>query len=236
MGQPRIIRSILTSALQLWLRSLVEEVDTLDVDIQASDRQLLNGYIPRTLLKAEGAVYAGLRLTQIHLQANGIRVNLRQILRGKPFQLADPIAVQLQAQVSAEDLNRSLRSELLSTGLMTLTQQLLPQVPIAVTHVTLAPGQLIFRGKPKSAIDRAAAGKLGREGSAAPVELSTQVSFQGATLYFKRVHLLAHPTLTNPPLPRSLPDQALSLGEVEIQTLILTPDKIVLAGELKVLP
>lgn len=243
MRQSRVVRPLLASALQLWLRSLVARVDDLDINIQASDRQLLGGHLPQVSLKAEGTVYEGLYLSQVALEAGGIRVNLRQILRGQPFKLADPITVRLQAWVSAEDLNRSLGSEKLSTALATLLQQILPQAAVQVTHIDLAANQLTFQGKVitlekgKSKAG-APAGQLpnqtlARESIDAPVILSTQVTAQASTLHFEAVQLLAYPGSA---LPQLLPDQALPLGDVRLEVLDIRPEAIALVGEIKVLP
>ena len=55
----RIITKVLTAALKLWLKSQVSEVSQLEVEIKASDRQLLSGSIPWVSIIASDAVYQG---------------------------------------------------------------------------------------------------------------------------------------------------------------------------------
>ena len=148
MSQSRFIRSVLSPAIQFWLRSLVTQAEALQVTIDAGDRQLLGGRIPRVSLRAEQVIYQGLHVSHLGLQANGIRVNLGQILRGQPVQLAEPVLAQMQIRVSAADLNRSLSSDLLSTALAQVAQQLLPhRESLQVQHIDLALGQISLLGQ-----------------------------------------------------------------------------------------
>lgn len=122
MGERRskIISTVLAPAIQLWLRSQVEQVEDLHVKIEAGDRQILTGKIPSVAVSAQKAVYQGLHLSQIQLFAEHIAVNLSQMVRGKPLRLLEPIAVSGQLQLDETDLQASLGSELLSAGLKEL--------------------------------------------------------------------------------------------------------------------
>ncbi len=230
MRQPQIVRSLLTSALQLWLRSLVTQAKTLNIDIHANDRQLLKGHIPQVFVEAEETVYRGLHLSQLTLNATHIRVNLGQILRGKPVQLLNPIVVGVQAWISAAHLNHSLDSDLLSSATNTLAELLLPQTPLQIAHLDLKPEQLILWGTPIAPRER------GPEGAAPSIALSTQVTGQASTLCFSAVQLLAHPAYASQNLPHALPDRLLPLGDVVLERLAITADAIALKGEIKVLP
>ncbi|PSB25836.1 DUF2993 domain-containing protein, partial [filamentous cyanobacterium Phorm 46] len=53
----RIASAVLSPAVQLWLRSQVQQVDELKVKIEGSDRQILSGTIPKVTAAARGAVY-----------------------------------------------------------------------------------------------------------------------------------------------------------------------------------
>lgn len=113
--QSHIISRILAPALRLWLRSQVEEVDDLHVDIEGGDRQLLQGIVPRLTLTGRNVLYQGLALSQVRLVGRGIQVNFRQILRGKPLQLSRTIPVQGEAILTEDDLNESLQTPMLMT-------------------------------------------------------------------------------------------------------------------------
>jgi hypothetical protein len=112
-----LISKILSPALRLWLRSQVQGVDSLEVDIQGQDRQILKGYVPRVSLSAEQAVYQGLRLGRALLRGENIRINIGQVMKGKPLQLLEPIQVAGEVRLSEEDLQASLTSELLQNAL-----------------------------------------------------------------------------------------------------------------------
>ncbi|MCX7594094.1 MAG: DUF2993 domain-containing protein [Fischerella sp.] len=123
----RIITNVLTKALKLWLRSQVSQISQLEVEIKASDRQLLSGCIPLVSIFASHAVYQGLHLTQIQLVAENIRINLGSVLKGKPLRLLETVPVVGELIVEEEDLNASISSHLLSTALNNVLDNLLPE-------------------------------------------------------------------------------------------------------------
>ncbi|MFB2834191.1 DUF2993 domain-containing protein [Floridanema evergladense] len=124
----RIISKVLSPAVKLWLRSQVEQVEDLQLHIEGGDRQILSGYIPKVTLFTSRALYQGLHLQQIGLVAENIRVNLGQVIKGKPLRLLEPIRAQGELLLSEDDLNASLESELLIGGLNEFFQMLLKGV------------------------------------------------------------------------------------------------------------
>lgn len=121
----RIIGKVLSPAVKLWLRSQVEQVADLQLQIEGGDRQILSGYIPKVTLLTSRALYQGLHLQQIKLIAENIRVNLGQVIKGKPLRLLEPIRAQGELLLSEDDLNASLNSALLISGLNEFLQMLL---------------------------------------------------------------------------------------------------------------
>lgn len=113
-----ILSRILEPALQLWLRSQVESVETLQVHLDCGDRQVLSGYIPQLRLEAHRAIYRGLHLSHVQLTGTDIRINIRQVLKGKALQPLDSIPVDLNVQLEAADLEASLGSALLQGALI----------------------------------------------------------------------------------------------------------------------
>ncbi len=114
--QSRLIGKVLTPALRFWLRSQVEQIEQLEIGIQASDRQILSGHIQQVDLSAQQAIYKGLHLSQVEVTGQNIRLNLGQVVRGKPVQLLEPIAIALTALLYEADLNASMDSPLLKAG------------------------------------------------------------------------------------------------------------------------
>ncbi|MFM7409021.1 MAG: DUF2993 domain-containing protein [Cuspidothrix sp.] len=151
----RIITKVLTSAIKLWLKSQLTQVSHLEVQIKASDRQLLSGSIPEVFIAASGAVYQGLWITQIELEAKNIRLNVASILKGQPLQLSEIVPVVGKLIVAAEDLNNSLSSPLLLTAINDLLVTLLSESslnsnPITWRKITLDNQVLMLHGVPMS--------------------------------------------------------------------------------------
>lgn len=126
-GKIRIVTNILTQALKLWLRSQVNQVSQLEVEIKASDRQILAGQINSVSISASHAVYQGLHVRQIQLVAENIQVNIGSVLKGQPLRLLEAVPVTGQLIIEEKDLNESLSSDLLSTALNDVLVKLVPE-------------------------------------------------------------------------------------------------------------
>lgn len=114
----RLISRVLAPALRFWLRSQVEHIEQLEITIGAGDREILSGHIQQVALSAEQAVYQGLHLSQVQITGQNIRVNLGQVVRGKPLRLLEPIAIAGTALLQEADLNASLNAPLLKAGVI----------------------------------------------------------------------------------------------------------------------
>lgn len=126
-NKTEIISKILTPALKLWLRSQLDHVEDLDININAGDSQILRGKINSVFLKTTRAVYQGIHVRKVEVATENIGVNLGGIVRGKPLRLLQPIFVRGELEVSENDLNTSLSSSLLSQGLTDLLELLLEE-------------------------------------------------------------------------------------------------------------
>jgi len=151
----RIITKVLTSAIKLWLRSQLNQVSHLQVQIEASDGQLLSGCIPGVLIAASNAVYQGIYLTQIELQAEKIQLNVASILKGQPLQLSAIVPVVGKLIMTEPDLNKSLSSPLLLTAIndvliTVLAEYSLNSKSITWRKITLENQGLILHGNPSS--------------------------------------------------------------------------------------
>lgn len=120
----RLIGKVLSPAVRLWLKSQVQQISQLEVQIAGSDRQILTGNIPRVSILASQAVYRGLHLTQIQLEAQEIHINLGQVIKGKPLRLLDKVPVFGNLYLTQADLNASLASPLLADALTDLCAKL----------------------------------------------------------------------------------------------------------------
>ncbi|MGA1264348.1 MAG: DUF2993 domain-containing protein [Prochlorothrix sp.] len=136
MAPTQLIRKVLSPAVRLWLRSQVDSVVALTFEVGGTDRQLLSGEIPTISILGEQVVYQGLCLSHIDIVGEGIKTNLRQVLRGKPFQLLEPIFVQATLRMIDRDMNQCLQAPLLANALSEVLDQWLE--PLGEAGVALA--------------------------------------------------------------------------------------------------
>ncbi|MEL6879809.1 MAG: DUF2993 domain-containing protein [Cyanobacteria bacterium J06607_10] len=127
----RIIGKLLPAAVRLWLRSQVEQVGELSIELAGRDRQIISGYIPGVSIAADEAVYQGLHVSQVVLSAEDIRINIGQVLRGKPLKLLKSFLVSGGVTLSDEGLTASLNSALLTNGLRDFWRSLLQHPGVA---------------------------------------------------------------------------------------------------------
>ncbi|HEY9692369.1 MAG TPA: DUF2993 domain-containing protein [Oculatellaceae cyanobacterium] len=233
--QSRIISTVLSPACGVWLRSQVEQVKELQVKITGGDRQIIGGYIPHISILADHAVYQGLHLSKINLSAENIRINLSQVIKGKPLRLLEPIPVTGQMLLEEADLKASLASPLLSTALTELLGTLLTSAginqpneffkdkPINWQQVTLEDNQLTIAGVLANKSD-----------NLTPVAIRT-----GIQLASNHVLRLAPLQIDTPieSASRSLDSFELDLGsEVNIEELKIMPGQLVCRGAINVIP
>ena len=216
----RIISTVLSPAIRLWLRSQVERVEALEFKITGGDRQILTGNIPNISVSASQAVYQGLHLSQIQLQATQIRVNLGQVIKGKSLRLLEPVPVTGQLTLSETDLQASLKSQLLSTALSEFLGTFLtsPNLDLNWQKITIDTGLLTLSGTLQ----------------AMPITII-------AGLQLASPHeLLLDPFQIQMPPPfesQNLDGFQVDLGsEVDLQEITLTSALLLCRGCLKVLP
>ena len=120
-----MIGKLLSTAVKLYLRSQVRRVENLQVKIVGTNQQIFQGYIPQISLSCTHAEYRGLCLSQVELNGSDIAFNLLEVVKKKPLKLLEPIFVRVQLKISAADLQASLNSPLLQSGLDDLWQMVL---------------------------------------------------------------------------------------------------------------
>ncbi len=223
----RIITKVLTSAIKLWLRSQLNQVSHLEVQIEASDRQLLSGYIPGVSISASNAVYQGLRVTQIELEAEKIQLNVAAILKGQPLQLSAIVPVVGKLIITAQDLNNSLSSPLLLTaindGLIPLLAEYSLNYPfITWEKITLDNQVLILHGIPISET----------EGAFFNIHLGLELR-NGQELQLTQVQVKTNQEVL---LERNSP-YMINLGtDVDIEKISLLPEQLTCYGRININP
>ena len=225
----RIASSVLSPAVQLWLRSQVQQVDELKVTIEGSDRQIFSGAIPKVTVAASGAVYKELHLTEVAIEGCGIRINLGQALKGKPLSLLESVPVTGVLRLSQADLNASLKAPLLADA---LSEFLLPMLlltdrekslKLQNSQITIETGKLTL-----------SATILRADGMQIPLILRTGLQMaSGRELMFEAPEIEIEQELKTDNFNSFKIDFG---SEVEIEELILSPGEIVCRGGIRVLP
>lgn len=241
MVQSRLVRSLLAPALRMWLRSQVESIESLAIDIEGGDRQILGGHIPGVSLQAKQAVYQGLHLSTLAMTASAIRINIGQVVRGQPLKLLAPIPVETTLFLDANGLEQSASAPLLRNALTELWQTLCQAAPelgySASDHelptLHCGDGYLEIRmGANGHNTDQATSEQPG-----IPLILRTTLTIiDGHLLEFRHPHLHSpHPESLTP--VSGLEGFQLDLGrDVTIQSLNLTAKDIHCQGKILVMP
>ena len=226
----KIISKILSPALQFWLRSQVEKVNSLVFKIQGQDQQILRGYIPEVHLSSQDAVYQGLHLGKIEVVATNIRINIGQILRGKPFRLLEPIQVSGQVNISNWDLQSSVTSLILINALNELVLLLLESSGVPAFGDILTQGALTWQH-----IDLGEqCFKLGGtwtslNGEPYPFTLFADLRLSsGQSLYLDHIEIKGLPS----PYQVTLTELPVKLGtDIDLSTLLLTKNELKAQGQ-----
>jgi len=235
-NQSRIISRVLAPALRLWLRSQLEQVEDLHLKIEAGDRQLLGGGISRVVASASKAVYRGLHFSRVQVTGQGIKTNLGQVLRGKPFRLLAAFPVTGEVTLSEADLNASLNAPLLATAvtefLLSLLQpdtqagNLLPNAAaLKGVQVQLGTNELTFTGI------------LIANSTETPIAVRTGLSIKKGNLL--KLEGFQHHTSVNELIPTQncKTNVTIPLGsDVHLDTLSVQPDCLTCQGRITVMP
>ncbi|MDZ7956751.1 MAG: DUF2993 domain-containing protein [Aulosira sp. DedQUE10] len=226
-GKIRVITNMLTTALKLWLKAQVTQVSQIEVEIRASDRQILSGKIPWVSIFASHAVYRGLHIGKIQLVAENIQVNIGSVIKGKPLRLLETVPVVGELSMEEKDLNDSLSSELLSTALNDVLVKLLPEhctktKSTAWQKILLETNQIILSGIVASA------------GESTAVEICLGLKLINAQeLQLTPIQIQYDMVVQK----ESYQDHNFDLGsEVDIQELTLIPAKLLCRGRINVNP
>jgi LmeA-like phospholipid-binding len=238
-----LIHRVLEPAIQFWLRSQVESVSSLVVHLEGGDRQILSGYLPQVQLNTQKVVYQGLHLSQIELKGHNLRINIGQMLKGKAFRLLEPISIDLNVMLQAQDAQASLNSELFQSAILEALQLLVGEQiadalgePMSSDSLTLQNPTLILS---ENTLRFSAVLSTHLGDKSMPIALKTALTL-GSSFHTLS---LDHPEwLPTPNAKRGLPLHDLhgytfDLGpQSQIKTLSITPEGIFIKGQMTVLP
>lgn len=232
-SKSEIISHILTPAIKFWLRSQLQAVEDLNIEIHAGDKQILTGKINRVSLETSKAIYQGIHISKATVNTENIAINLGGILRGKPLKLLQPIFVNGQLLLTLDDLQTSLNSSLLHQGLIDLVHLLLEHQKIEGYKEILAQYQFNWQGivlhNDKFIIK---AILIDNQGKKTDLMLTSNLILKDDhTLLFNPIEINKISDLDI----IIINDFEVDLGnDVELQQLILNPDKLSCVGKIKV--
>jgi hypothetical protein len=213
------------------LRSQVEAVEALQVKILGKSKQILQGYIPQVLLSCDRAVYQGLHLSQVQLNGRDIAVNLPEVIKRQPLKLLEAVFVEIQLRLDAHDLQASLDSALLQSGLSDLWEMILTsknnndspeltKLKVEWQTIAIANNQLNFAGIYQDA-----------SGETRTIALSTGVDLANAhTLCLSSLNITSN--LSSDSLKRQL---EIDLGtDIALQELAIKSEQILCRGKIRI--
>jgi LmeA-like phospholipid-binding len=230
-----MISKVLSGAIKLFLRTQVDRAEELKIEITGGDRQILKGYIPSVYLKSNYAVYQGIHLRRVQLTGENIRVNLPQIVKGKPLQLLEPVPIAGDFCLQEDDLQASLSSALLTQGLDEFLAILLEANGVKNSIALLQNYQITWV---KIALKQEFVSLLGKmvhlDGKEHPLTINTGLRLSDShTLTFYPLQIEVDPNL----LATSLDRYEIDLGEeVILEELDLRSGQLSCRGGLTVLP
>lgn len=127
----RLLSRVLPVAVKLWLQTQLDDIGDLTFEIQATDRQVLSGNIPGISLSAQQAVYQGVCITDVTVQASTIAINIGQVIRGKPLRLKQAFPIEGYVAFDGASLAVSSTNSVLADGLLDFWQTLLAKEQVA---------------------------------------------------------------------------------------------------------
>ena len=224
-----MIGKLLSGAVKLYLRSQVERAIDLQVKIGGTSKQILRGYIPEVWLSCNQAVYQGLYLNQIQLHGTNIAVNLPEVIKKQPLKLVEPILVDIALKLSAADLQASLTSDLLQSGLTELWQMILAaqdsteldQAVVEWQKIKLVNDSLVLQGRYEDV-----------SGEDKKLTLTTNINLREQHILCLAPLKIASNSLKNGELERQL---EIDLGtDVAIANLTIETGQILCSGKIRV--
>lgn len=232
-NKSEIISHILTPAIKFWLRSQLETVEDLNMQIHAGDKQILTGKINQVSLTTTKAIYQGIHVSKATVNTDNIAVNLGGILRGKPLKLLQPIFVTGEIVLTDNDLQTSLESPLLHQGLIDLVhlllnhqnipnyQDILAQYRFFWHNITLKDDQFILSAILSNSMEE----------TYNLIITSTLTLKNYQTLIFHPIEIIGIPDIGN----MIINNFEVDLGnDVALEKLILTSQNLSCIGKLKV--
>jgi hypothetical protein len=102
------VLAVLARGLELWLRQQCDAIDRLEIRLEGSGLQLLQGRLNGVRLRARRVVYEAMEIEEVELRCEAIQLRMGSLLRGQSVQLQQPFRVHGQVSFTGDGLSRSL--------------------------------------------------------------------------------------------------------------------------------
>ena len=126
----RPVMQLLSGGLQRWLRSRLQAVEGLEIQLHGSAFQLLRGRLEGVTVLARRVIYQGLEIEQVNLRSDAITVQMGNLLKGQPVQLEQRFKIRGTLSFSPEALTRTLAGPRWRPLGDALAEQVLGVVPL----------------------------------------------------------------------------------------------------------
>lgn len=114
----QVASTLLNPLVAAWIRSEVESVDNLQVQISGSDAAIMGGTIEKATVSGENLRYQGFHVSRVKLDGEGIQLNVNEVVQGGgDLKLLAPVPVRVRMQLTEADLNQTLRTPLVQSQL-----------------------------------------------------------------------------------------------------------------------
>ncbi|WP_218080989.1 LmeA family phospholipid-binding protein [Anthocerotibacter panamensis] len=116
--------SLLSPLVQVWVRSQVERVEDLQVQVTGPDQDVVNGQIQKVQISGRNVRYQGIAARSVALSGSDIRLDTTGVFTGAGLRLLKPVRTNLTLGLSEDNLNEYLSSSAFQEQIRSLEVQL----------------------------------------------------------------------------------------------------------------
>lgn len=116
----------LSKAAEIGFSSQLDEVEELDVEIEADPLEVLQGKVDSVSMRGKKMVQGDLRVEEMDMQTGSISINVMSAAFGK-IELTKPTDAAARFVLTEQDISQSLNSELIHNQLQNLKVQVAGQ-------------------------------------------------------------------------------------------------------------
>jgi hypothetical protein len=204
------VLQLLATALRLWVRQQCQSLESLEIKLEGSARELVRGGLQGVRVEARRVVYKGLELERVELRCDALQVQIGPLWRGRPLRLDHPFRIQGLVEFTPEGLSRAVGREEWQPLAEDLGRQLLGGSTLKAFRTEA--DQLVLVAKAP-----------GRPADGPSIERPTRLAASAGSIAF-------HPVDGHPPVRLTM-DPAIRIARAELEG-----GRVLLEGEALVTP